>query len=884
MFNLEKSIQIWKRQLRRSPAFEDGDIAELESHLRDEMERLKAEGLSEEEAFYKATKTFGEPDPIADEMYKTKTTKTVATPPWKESKWMPAMISNYLKVARRNLSQNKLYAGINISGLAIAIVCCLFIYLFIHNELNYDRFHEKEDRIYKVTRLMEGNDGFRKIGITSAPFADALKIDFPNTIEEVIRIMPSDGVVTIDNNNFTEDRFYIADANLFDVFSWPLIQGNPETVLSQPYTVAISEETALKYFGNEDAIGKTIRVNNDNEYEITGVFKKPPNAQSHIEFDLVASMETFKNAAFYSGWWWNNLHTYILLAPNVQPEQLESQLTSFINKYFGDNIAQNNRRIELALLPLSEVYFANDIQYDSQIAHGDKTIIYMFGIVALLIIIVACVNFVNMATARSVSRAKEIGIRKTLGAHRSNLMAQFLGESLLMSFSAGILSFLIVYYTTPLFEQLTGKNISISLFSPQILFFSFLFILITGLLSGIYPALFLSSFEPVKALKEKINFGVSQLFVRKGLIVFQFTVSSLLIIGTLIVNQQLNFISNKSLGFESNQLLNIDINLSVSERLETFQQSLEQIPGVEISSAMSGTPGGFYDNYLFRAGENWDQTHTLKTLFTDHNFSEVMDLNMLAGRDFSNEYASDSTNSVIINKTAADMFGWTPELAIGKRFQNQFLDSTARVVIGVVEDFHFQSLYQPIAPLVVAMNDDRREFLVKVESENINGTLTSIEEVWNEFSPFFPIEYHFIDQQFEQLYENDTRQRSVFAVFTFIAVLIACMGLFSLASFNAEKRRKEMGVRKILGADFSSILILFNKEMLMTVFISFIIAAPLTYFLAELWLQNYAYRISNSYQSLIIAGLVVLTLSLITISYQSIKIALSNPVNNLKND
>ncbi len=886
MFNLEQAIKSWKRQLRSNPAFEDGDVAELESHLREEVERLKVEGLSEKKAFNRAVEEIGEPEPIGNELYKSRATQMAGpVPPWKQPVWMPSLLHNYFKSARRSLLRSKLYTVINISGLSAGIICCLLIYLFVQNELNYDNFHKKGERIYRVIRIMDAENNPRKVGITSAPFRDAIINDFTQMVEESTRLMPSDELVTIEDRKFRENRFYIADANFFQVFSWPLVKGDAHTVLNRPNTVVLSKEVAAKYFGSVNPIGKTISIDGNTDFEVTGVFQKPENTNSHIEFDLIASMETFRTAHFYSGWWWNTLHTYVLLSPNVNAEKLEAQFPGFMDKYFGEDMVRNNRRINLELQPLSEIYFANDTTFDWQVSHGSKVVIYMFGIVALLIIIVACVNFVNMATAHSVNRTREIGIRKTLGAQRSSLAIQFLGEAVVITVTAGIISFGVVYLLLPWFEQLIDNKIAIELFTIEIIGLVLIFLLITGLLAGSYPALLLSSFQPIKALKENINFGTSQLVVRKGLIVFQFAVSSLLIIGTFIINEQLNYVADRSLGFQPQQLLNISINnQDIRPHLQTFKDEIKRLPGVITGSAMSGTPGGYYDNHRFRVDENWDQTHVLKTLFADHDFKEVLDLKMLAGRDFDPSFSTDQTDAVIINKAAADKFGWAPEEALGKRFENQFTDSTARQVIGVVENFHYESLHQPIAPLVVSMNPDRREILVKVETENLDKTLTSLEEIWNDFSPLYPMEYFFLDQQFAQLYKSDQRQRSVFSAFSIVAIFIACMGLFSLAVFNAEKRKKEMGIRKVLGASFSDLLLLFNKEVIIVVTIAFLLAIPVTYLLAEQWLQSFAYRIPNGAVNYLWAGVMILGLSIITVSYQSIKVALINPVHSLKSE
>ncbi|MDX1639360.1 MAG: ABC transporter permease [Balneolaceae bacterium] len=886
MFELENAITKWKRRLRRNPAFEDGDVAELESHLREEIGRLKAGGLSEEEAFQKTVDRIGEPETIGDELYKSRATqKAGPTPPWKQKSLLLSLLPNYITVARRTLLNNKLYTGINILGLSIGIICCLLIYLFVQNELKYDRFHEKSDRIYRVVRIMDADTDPRKVGITSAPFGDALANDFPEMVQEATRLMPADGLVEIGDKKFMENRLYITDANVFRVFSWPLVKGDPETALQRPHTVVLSETVARKYFGSANPLGRTLRVDGETEFEITGVFRKPVDYNSHIDFDLLASMETFRNAEFYGRWWWNTLHTYVLLAPRFDPQDLEDQLPVFMDKYFGEDMARNNRRIGLALQPLGEIYFADDTTFDWQVSHGSKAVLYMFGIVALLIIVVACVNFVNMATARSINRAREIGIRKTLGAQRFNLLIQFLGEALMITFAAGLASFAAVYSMLPRFEQLLGKLIAIDLLSVEVIAATVVILVITGLLAGTYPALFLSSFQPIKALKEKISFGSSQVLVRKGLIVFQFAVSSLLIIGTLIVNRQLDYVAGKSLGFQPDQLLNIAINNNdIVQHLEPFMEEIERLPSVKIASVLSGTPGGFFDNYRFRAGENWDETHTLKTLYADYNFTEVLGLEMLAGRDFDPSFSTDSAGAVVINKAAADRFGWTPEEALGKRFENQFRDSTVKKVIGVVENFNYESLHQPIAPLVVSMNQDRREILVNVDTEHISETLAAIEERWNEFSPLYPMEYFFLDQQFARLYENDRRQRAVFSGFSLMAIFIACMGLFSLAAFNAEKRNKEMGIRKVLGATFSDILLLFNREVFGVVIVSFLLAVPVGYMLAERWLQDYAYRIPNGVSNYLLAGLIIVFLSVLTVSYQSVKVALTNPVDSLRSE
>lgn len=881
MFDLENAIKNWKRSLRKNPGYEDGDIEELESHLRDRIDALVDAGESSQKAFEAAASEIGDVKQMATEFYKTTTTK----PYLNTSSGMNwGILNNFIKISRRNLFRNKLYASLNILGLVIGITSALFIYLFIQNELSYDTFHEKGDRIYKVHRMMERPEGTELVGITSNPFKAGLEADFPNMIEMASTLGPGDGVVSIGDKNFMEPRLYMTDNNFFQMFSYPFTAGNPENALIEPYTVVLSKRTAQKYFGDENPIGKSILIDGENNYEVTGVFQIPEGTKSHVNFDLAVSIITFSDYQFYNQWGWNQVHTYAMLSEGVELSDINPLLPSFMDKYFGENMAEMNRRIDLSLMPLEEVYFSNYLAFDWQVEHGDPSVIYIFGIIAVLIIVVAGVNFINLATARSVSRAKEVGVRKTLGAQRIILFCQFMAEALLMAFLAGFFSFALVYFLLPAFEQLIGTSISINLFSFEILSLTFLGLMVIGFLAGVYPALFLSSFKPIKALKEKISFGTSQVVTRKGLIIFQFAVSSLLIIGVSIVNQQMDYISNKSLGFQPDQLLDISVNNSTARsNLPQILEQLKSIPGVEETSVMSGSPGGFFDNYSFSV-EDYNEPLTMNTLFIDDKFTEVFDLNMVAGRDFDKAYSTDSASAIIINQNAAEFLGWTNEEAVGKHIGNKYRDEVPRTVIGVVEDFHFTSLHHQIEPLVVSMTRDYRNIVVKISTENVGELIPQITSVWNDFSPLYPIEYRFVNEQFAQLYESDTRQRKVFFAFSVIAVVIACLGLFGLATFNAEKRSKEMGVRKILGASIGDLLLAFNKEVLTIIGISFLIATPVTYFLAEEWLQNYAYRIGNGIGNYIIAAIVVIILAIITVSYQTLKVAHANPVDSLRSE
>ncbi|GAB5410828.1 MAG: ABC transporter permease [Balneolaceae bacterium] len=881
MFDLEKEIKEWKRKLRKNSAYEDGDIEELESHLRDKIDELIREGISIKEAYLTAVGEIGDVKVVAKEFHKTSTSKTYLD---FSSAISWGILRNFIKIFRRNIQKNKLYSSLNIFGLIIGITSALFIYLFVQNEMSYDNYHEKGERIYKVNRVMEREVGSEVVGVTSMPFKDALKEDFPDMIALSTQVGPGEKVVEIGDETFMERRFYYADENYFKVFSYPFLMGDPETALRDPGSVVISKETALKYFDNIDAVGRYIETEG-NTFLITGVFEYPENTNNHLEFDIVLSLSTYTGFGFTTNWWSNWLHTSVLMEPQVSVDDLTAQLPAFTDKYLGENMVENNRRVDLTLIPLKDVYFANYVGYDNGVKHGSKSVVYIFGLTALLIILVAGVNFVNLATARSVNRAKEIGVRKTLGAEKSTLFFQFIGEAIIITCIAGIISYLLVFILNPYFQNFLQTTIPIQLFSFDIILIIASSLLLIGFLAGLYPALFLSSFSPIKALKEKVSFGISQLFVRKGLIIFQFTVSSLLIIGVSIIGKQLDYLNSKSLGFEPSQLVDISLdNDNIGGVVSSFQAEIARIPGVETSSAMSGTPGGFYDRHPFRVNNNTDQMFNFSTLFIDENFAEVFGFELLAGRDFDASYSTDSSTAIIINEKTANYFGWSSDEALGKSFHNQVMDESPRFVVGVVEDFHFNSLREEINPLIISMSADHRQLLVKVSTNDIKETLVQLNRVWDEFSPNYPIEYQFLNEQFAQLYESETRQGKVFSIFSVITILIACLGLFGLATFNAQKRSKEMGIRKVLGASGLDLLISFNKEVLSIVIISFLIAAPVTYFLAEEWLKNYAYRIDNGILVYGLTGVSVILLAIVTVSYQTLKIAKVDPVYSLKSE
>lgn len=790
------------------------------------------------------------------------------------------MIKNYLKIALRNFLRHKGYTFINVSGLAIGIACCIIIILFVQNELNYDKFHANGDRIYRVLRQANDEGNFRNIGVTSGPYADALLTDYPADIEAAIRVMPNDGLVSYGDKSFREERFYFAAANFFQFFSYPLLEGKPGQVLQDPNSVVISREMARKYFGEEDPIDKVLAYEKQWEFKVTGVFDKFPG-NSHLSFDFVASLAPVEAMSWFKRWWNNALFTYVQLKPGIAPQALEAKLPDFMDKYFGDHFRKTGKSIGLVLEPLEDIYFDHEITFDF-IPHGDRQIVYAFSAIALLILLIAAINFMNLATARSVNRAMEVGMRKVMGAHRRHLIVQFIGEALALSLVAMFLALVLVEFLLPYCNQLFQLNLSLD-YSDGRLALAFLgATLIVGILSGSYPAFFLSAFQPVKTLKGKTGAASRGTVLRKALVALQFGVSVFLVICTLVIFRQLDYVSSKKLGFNKEQVALVRINNSEFRRnRENFKSELLRQAPVKSVSLMSGEPGGFHDNFAFDVEGIVDGSRRLRTVYTDYDYCKTLGLEIVVGRDFSPEYGTDST-AMLLNETAVKSFGWTNDEALGKHLFINLLDSLQRTVIGVVKDYHFTSLKNEIEPLAISIYPDHRVAAIRINPANIREGLAAVEEAWQKAAPGYPFEYGFLDESFGRLYKAEQKQREIFSVFAFIAIFVACLGLFGLATYAAEQRTKEIGIRKVLGASEAGIVALLSKDFLKLVMIGFILAVPPGYYMMKHWLQDFAYRITIDAWIFIMAGVIALLIALATVSYQAIKAALANPVESLR--
>jgi putative ABC transport system permease protein len=793
------------------------------------------------------------------------------------------MIKNYLLLAVKHLKKQKMFALINILGLTVGITCCYMIFLFIVNEFSYDNFHKKGKDIYRVMRVGNLNGESSDIPYLSAPYATALLTDYPDAVKKAVRVMPDNDLISYQNIAYNEKSIYLVDSNFFELFDFPLLKGDPATALKDPLSIVLTASTAKKYFGNEDPIGKVVDFNKRMQLKVTGIARDIP-VNSHLNFDMLVPLANWEHTAWFNQWPNNGLFVYVQLNPAVKPGQLASHFPQFMDKYMGKFYADNGFKMGLTIHPLRDIYFESSTPFDN-VKHGSKKTVYIFMCIAALILIIACINFVNLATARATDRSKEVGLRKVLGAMRKQLIGQFILESLLFATLACVLALGLLQLLMPAYTNLLGYKLPSFWNNPLIYIFSAGIIIVVGLLAGSYPALLLSSFSPIESLKGKLRVGKNGALFRKTLVVVQFGISVLLIISVTIILSQMHYVKNTDLGFSKQQsmIVRLDNNEIWNNKIR-FKNELKNNPSVENVSFMSGEPGGFHDFYSFEAEAKPDEKFMFNTEFTDMDHEKTLGLKIIAGRDFSPSFMTDSMQSVVINRTAAGKMGYTPEQAIGKWVKNIMRDSLRRTIIGVVEDFHYASLKDAIEPLVIAPGNDLRLMLIKLNTSHLQTAITDIKKAYAGITSSYPFEYDFLDEKFNQSYKAEARQESILTIFSVIAIFIACLGLFGLASYTAIKRTKEIGVRKVLGSTIQNIVILLSKDLLKPVLLGTLIAVPAGYFIMHKWLQNFAYRISIEWWMFVAAAATAILIALLTVSFQAIKAAVANPVKSLRTE
>jgi len=798
------------------------------------------------------------------------------------------MILNYIKIAVRNVFKHKGFSFINIAGLATGIACSILILFFVRFELSYDTFHEKADRIYRIA--VRASIGDTKINQTysSAITFQKLLEEFPE-IETGVKFFSLGRIpVTLHDKTFYESRVYAVDSVFFDVFTVPLKHGDKRTVLTEPNSMVVTEETALKYFGSTDVTGKVLILNNaDNDgdvtYKITGVSESlPPN--SHFHYDMLVSLTTFPRRINDRGWTNNNFVSYVVLKEGTSKEDLEEKFQDFTRKYMGGErfdqwVAQGNFW-EYFLQPVTDIHLTSDLNGEFE-ANGNETYVYMFLVVSIIIMLIACINFMNLSTAKSSLRAREVGMRKVAGSTRRSLIGQFLTESVVLSFVSLILGLALVLILLPQYRNLVGRNIEINFFDNLIIIPSLIVLgLIVGIISGTYPAFVLSSFKPVKVLRGGLIRSKSGLWIRNVLILVQFSISIFLIAGTIVIYQQLTYFQDIKLGFDKEQVLVINNPGSLGTQGDIFKEVLRKQEGILNVSGSNTLPGRSFSNIGFRTMDT-SLNITLNLCVCDYDFMKTMKLEMAEGRFFSREFRSDST-AVILNKNAAELIGWNNPL--GQQITN---GRTVFTVIGVIEDYHYESLHQKIRPQALFLSGgayQRTEncISVRLSTADISSTIRAVENTWNRFAPGMPFEYSFLDEDYDNLYVNEKQTGRLFTIFSALAVFIACLGLFGLASFIAERKRKEIGIRKVLGATVPGIAGLLSMIFTRWVLLANLIAWPMTWFAMNRWLQGFAYRVNVGITVFLVSGILALVIALATVGYQAVKAALANPVNALK--
>lgn len=810
------------------------------------------------------------------------------------------MFKNYLNIAFRNLIKHKFYSLINILGLSVGLTCFLLISLFVVDELSYDNFHRDIENTYRMDFDGAINGSEFITSLSSAPAAHAILEDFPEIVETV-RIRESGNWLIKrkdSEDNYYQDEVAFVDPNFFQFFNFNLIKGDKEECLKRPNTLVLNETEAEKLFGDEDPIGQLVVLDNDEDWEVTGVYEDMPS-NSHMDFTMMFTMESREEAK--SKFWMSfNFVTYMRLQQGFNPDHLEAKFPDLIKKYIGPEIEQfmgasmeefydAGNRAGFALFPMKDIHLYSSKDGDIM-TNGDIKYVYVFTAIAFFILILACINFMNLSTARSAGRAKEVGIRKTMGAYKSQLIKQFLSEAFLITFISIIIAYLLSFIVLGQFNVLANKELLFNdLLSPTFLLIMTSVLVTVGLLAGSYPAFFLSKFRPVEVLKGKVNLGLKSGGLRSTLVVIQFCVSIIMIIGTSIVFQQLSFIQNKKLGFSKEQVVMIHDPWIMGDKAEAYKNEVLQSSLIKNGTLSSFLPVDTQSNnnlWFPGATPTKDESYVFYQARVDHNYVETLDMEVIEGRFFSKDFPSDSM-AIVVNESLIKHIGW--ETGIGKKlstYGGSQEDPITEVyhIVGVVKDFHYTSLKNKIEPLIFELGESRGYVSFKIDGENVSESLDFIQAKWNEFAPGQPFQYSFLDDRFNEMYEAEQKLGKIFGVFAFLAIFIACLGLYGLASFTAEQRRKEIGVRKVLGASIASIITLLSKEFLKLVGIAFLIAAPISYFVMSKWLEDFENRTNISLMIFLVAGVAALVIAWFTMSFQSWSAARVNPARSLKDE
>jgi len=868
MFDLENAIKSWKKGLAKSQSLEDTYVSELEAVLRDEVADRVRHGETSEEAFRQASSAMGKSKDIGAEFAKIRSPR----------RWGSFLLGNYARIALRQMRRQKAYSFITIAGLAVGLACCILMMLWVKDELGFDRFHAYRDSIYRLVTETKSETAVTLDARAPTPIGPAAKTDFPEILDFCRYRTNKTYGIRFGDKAFFDDVIGIADPSFFTLFTFPFLKGDPKTALDGPRSVVVTESLARKFFGDADPMGKLLTITRD-PYTVTGVIRDVPE-DSHLRFACVipiVNMHEYHHVDFAN---WNSMffYTYVRLAPQAVPSEVAAKISGLV--------AQNRNKSNVAvrLQPLKDVHLKSDFVFDlDNHAQGNASTLTLFSIAAAAILLLACINFMNLATARSANRGKEVGLRKVTGARRSDIIRQFLGESVVLSFLGLGLALLLLWTILPLFNNLAGKQLALTrIFEPGILAGVLGVTLLAGLLAGSYPAFYLATFEPARVLKGTFFGGErGQAVLRKGLIVFQFTLTVFFVMGTIVVDKQLRFIRTKNLGIDTHHVVTIVL------RSEAHREAILADPRI-LSASLSMPPGldlrAAFD--ISWEGKSPDDRTSFYPATADPEYLQTFQTEMAEGRFFSRETASDRTDSAVVNETGARVMG--AGSPVGKRLTVSSMSSQGQTetatytVIGVMKDFHQTSLRQAIEPMVFTWNDDFPFFNVRIDPQRIAETMKFLEETWTSFVPGFPFTFNFLDDKIDAFYKQDRRTRSILGVFTILALFTACLGLVGLASFIAEKKTKEIGIRKVLGASTHGLVLMQSREFLVWVLAANVIAWPAAYLAVGKWLQEFAYHVRLGITPALLAAAFSLLVAFLSVAYKAVRSATANPVESLR--
>ena len=798
------------------------------------------------------------------------------------------MFKNIFKIAVRSILKDKSYSTINVLGLTIGITCSLFLLMYILDELSYDRYHKNADNIYRVVSNIKEPDNAFTWAVAQIPLAEELRNNYPE-VENAVRFFSMGrSLYKNEDKQFYETTFFLADSTVFDMFSYEFVKGDPSTALDMPFSIVMTEETAKKYFDEADPIGQSIQNQINEEFKITGVIKNVPD-NSHFRFGALISRNT--RPQLQGGWGGFGVFTYIQLPADYDLSKMNVAFDSIISQRVNPIFESVGIKVAYELQRITDIHLYSKIQDEAE-AGGDISYIYIFGAVAIFMLVIASINYMNLATARSVNRAKEVGIRKVMGSQRLQLMAQFVTESVVMTLVALVISLVLIYALLPIFNNVADKQLPFSyIMQPTIVLGLLGVVLFVGIVGGSYPAFYLSGFNPVGVLKGKLAAKGGSAVFRKVLVVLQFGISIFMLISTLVVYDQLQYIRNKDLGFDKEQIIRLNLSGRVlQQQAPVLAEKLKQNPQVAGVGFAGSSPGDNIGKLLFKVEDNEgklvDRGVDLYT--ANYDFVKTMGMEIVEGRDFSRDVASDTTYAVLANEAMVKRMGWDNPL--GKKFVQQGAGPNGtdleRQVVGVIKDYHQNSLYDAIEPLIILLSQQDRFVFVRTEQGDVTKSLASIEKTWKEVYPNNPFEYNFLDQDFNSQYEADEKRSTIFTAFSGLTVMIACLGLLGLSAFTTEQRTKEIGIRKVIGASVNSLVALVSKEFFLLVGIGTILALPVAWYITNDWLQNFAYRIElqSEWPTFILSAVIAFAITLLTVGYHVVRTAMTNPVKSLRDE